>query len=439
VYTDGWVLFLFAADDNGESTLRRSSTLVNSVVLPCNAGSVARERRLTAAFPCYRDKGEAMNHLKDICSGRGDFKAMTLGRLRENCQDLGQAFGLSTVEIVLLILVVLVGLFWLLAARQRANADAGTVVGNTIEGALYAAIGFFAGSGFGLFVAEVVPPDLLGTIFWLVGLVALAFAIIGAAKGDGDTGGKAVAVVLGVLLAGLCVMIAVFAYAVPNSGAAGDDYETYLNVVAISLGLLGALDGIIAALLRGPHWAAGWALVFLNSSWGFLGNILGLGTHLGSYLCWANDGDPERDNRKAYTLYRRGLTLRQEAGNRYAFTQGWVMCCDRSGPLEVHEAIHVGQHFVLGPIYVVSHGIWDLLGAGIGLIAVPIKHLQPDEAITNMGYFNNPYEIMAYATHNGARQSTKPLIIASPWSFIFMALWILGAIALTIGLVVSWT
>jgi hypothetical protein len=380
-----------------------------------------------------------MNDLNDVCGpGGGDVNSMTLGQLRANCQNFGQAFGLSTVEIVLLILFVLVGLFWLLAARQRAGADAGTVLGNTIEGALYAAIGFFAGSGFGLFVAEIVPPDLLGTIFWLVGLVALVFAIIGAAKGDGDTGGKAAAVVLGALLAAVCVMLAVFAYAVPNTGAAGDRYEIYVNVVAISLGLLGALDGIVAALLRGPHWATGWALVFLNSSWGFLGNILGLGTHLGSYLCWANDGAPERDNRKAYTLYRRGLTLRDEPGNRYAFTQGWVMCCDSSGPLEVHEAIHVGQHFVLGPIFIVSHGIWDGVGAVIGLIAAPVKKLKVSDAVTKMSYFNNPYEIMAYATHNGARQDTDALIIASPWSFIFMAAWILGALALTIGLVVSW-
>jgi hypothetical protein len=380
-----------------------------------------------------------MNELDDICGGGGDLNSMTLDQLRANCQDFGQAWGLSTVEIVFLILVLLVGLFWLLAARQRAGADAGTVVGNTIEGALYAAIGMFAGSGFGLIVAEVVPPDLLGTILGLVGLVALFFAIRGAAKGDGGAGGRAAAVVLGALLAALGVMLAIFAYAVPNSGAAGDQYETYVNLVAISLGLLGALDGIVAALLRGPHWAAGWALVFLNSSWGFLGNILGLGTHLGSYLCWANDGAPDRENRKAYTLYKRGLTLKEETGNRYAFTQGWVMCCDRGGDLERHEAIHVGQHFVLGPIYVVSHGIWDLLGAGIGVAAGLLKKMDLEVAVTRMSYFNNPYEIMAYATHNGARQDTDDLIIASPWSFIFMAAWILGAIALTIGLVVGWT
>ena len=380
-----------------------------------------------------------MNELNDICGGRGDFNSMTIDQLRANCQDFSQAFGLSTLEIVLLILATLVGLFWLLAARHRAKADTGTIVGNTIEGALYGAIGLFAGSGFGLFIAEVVPPGLLGTIFGIVGIVARVFVIIGAAKGDGGTGGKAAAVVFGALLTVLGVMLAIFAYAVPNSGPAGDEYETYVNLIAISLGLLGALDGIIAALLRGPHWGAGWALVFLNSSWGFLGNILGLATHLGSYLCWANDGAPERSNRKAYTLYRRGMTLKEEAGSRYAFTQGWVMCCDQPGDLEVHEAIHVGQHLVLGPIFIVSHGIWAAIGAVIGLIAAPIKDIKVADAVTKMSYFNNPYEIMAYATHNGARQDTDKLIIASPWSFIFMAAWILGAIALTIGLFVSWT
>ena len=179
--------------------------------------------------------------------------------------------------------------------------------------------------------------------------------------------------------------------------------------------------------------------VELQENESFLGNILGLGTHLGSYLCWKNDGDPNRENRKAYTLYKRGLTLKVESGNRFAFTQGWVMCCDRGGDLERHEAIHVGQHFVLGPIYVVSHGIWDLIGAVIGAAAGLLKKMDLEVAVTRMSYFNNPYEIMAYATHNGSRHDTDDLIIASPWSFIFMAAWILGALALTIGLVVSWT
>jgi ElaB/YqjD/DUF883 family membrane-anchored ribosome-binding protein len=105
----------------------------------------------------------------------------------------------------------------------------------------------------------------------------------------------------------------------------------------------------------------------------------------------------------------------------------------------VHEAIHVGQHFVLGPIFVVSHGIWDGIGAAIGLLIGLLKPITVNDAVTKMSYFNNPYEIMAYATHHGARQDTDDYIIASPWSFIFMALWILGALALTIGLFVSWT
>lgn len=381
-----------------------------------------------------------MNHLSDICSGAGDFNSMTLAELRRQCQNAGQAFGLSWAEIVLLILVVLVAFFWLLAARQRANADTGTVIGNTIEGVAYAAIGMVAGSGFGLFVAEIVPPHLLGIILILVGLVALVFAIIGAANGDGKAGGRVAAVILGVLLAGGVGALGVLGLAVPGSGAAGTDYETYLNAVAIGLGLLGAVDGIVSALLRGPHWAVGWALVLVNSSWGFLGNILGLGTHLGSYLCWANDGSIERENRKAYTLYRNGLTLRNETGNRYAFTQGWVMCCGSSGALEVHEAIHVTQHFVLGPIYVISHGIWDVIGAGIGaVVGWRTDGVGAAEGVTRMSYFNNPYEIMAYATHNGARQDSDKLIFSSPWSYVFMTLWIAGAIATAIGLTVHWT
>ena len=102
--------------------------------------------------------------------------------------------------------------------------------------------------------------------------------------------------------------------------------------------------------------------------------------------------------------------------------------------LEVHEAIHVGQHFVLGPIFIVSHGIWAAIGAVIGLIAAPIKDLKVADAVTKMSYFNNPYEIMAYATHNGARQDTDDLIIARPGRSSSWRLWILGALALTIGL-----
>src|SRR5947207_1384856 len=118
-----------------------------------------------------------MNHLNDICSGGGDLQSLTLDELRRRCQNAGQAFGMSWAEIALLIFVVLVAFFWLLAARQRAGEDTGTVVGNTIEGVAYAAIGMFAGSGFGLYVAEIVPAHLLAIILGLVGIVALVFVI----------------------------------------------------------------------------------------------------------------------------------------------------------------------------------------------------------------------------------------------------------------------
>jgi hypothetical protein len=378
-----------------------------------------------------------MTRLEDVCGS--DLSAATLDELRERCRDFGQAFELSALDAGLVGVFALVGLLWLLLLRVRQGASTGVTIGNTIEGLAYGAIGAFAGSGFGLFVAELVPPGLLGATLVVVAIVSFVFVVLGVVNGDGDAGGKVAAVIFGALLAAVPVTVAGVAFTIPGDGAAGDDYETYLNVAPLAFGALGAVDGIVAAVFRGPHWAAGWLLVFLNSSWGFLGNVLGLATHLASYPCWARRGDVVRDNRIAYTLYRRGLTLKEEAGGRYAFTQGWVMSCDQPGDVQRHEALHVGQHFVGGPIYVVSHGIWAGIGGVIGLFAGPAKGLSIADGITKMSYFNNPYEIMAYATHSGARQDGDTLIIPSPWSYLLMVGWILGAVGVFVLLLAAWT
>jgi hypothetical protein len=392
-----------------------------------------------------------MNHLKDICSGSGDFNSMTLDQLRQQCQNAGQAFGLTWVEIVLLILGMVAALIWLLWSRIHASEDAGIVVGNAFEGVLYAAIGMVAGSGFGLWAAEIVPPHVLGAILLLTGIAALVFVILGVIHGNGDASGKVGAVLLGLLLAAAVAVVGGLGLAVPGSGAAGHDYERYLNAVAISVGVLGALDGIIAALLRGPHWAVGWLLVFVNSSWGFIGNILGLGTHLGSYLTGANHGGVVDTNRVAYTLYQNGMTTLIENGQRFAFTQGWVMSCGGTADLVKHEGVHVGQHFVLGPIYILSHAVWDALGIVIGLFGAffkwithlddPSKQVNVKDAVTNVMYYDNPYEIMAYMVPHGIRDSklNEPFVLDSPWSFILMVVWILAAIATFIALMVHWT
>jgi hypothetical protein len=190
----------------------------------------------------------------------------------------------------------------------------------------------------------------------------------------------------------------------------------------------------------------GWALVLLNSSWGFLGNVLGLGARIGSSFGYARGGSVVNPNRTWYTLYRRGLTLKRDPGQRYAFTQSWVISCDQPGEIEAHERWHVAQHFILGPFYVVSHGVWDVVGAVIGFFcglsrSVPGSGLVErwNYAITAWAYFDNPYEIWAYATHaHGARQDTDKFVIPSPWSRIFAVVWIAGfALGLTV-LAVHW-
>jgi hypothetical protein len=374
-----------------------------------------------------------MNELTEICGA--DLQGTPVSELRDQCQNVGQAFGLSVAEAGLVVLFVLFGFFLLLAVRQRQSVNLAPAVGNAIEGGAYGAIGMYSGSSFGLVVAEITPPKFLGLILIAVGLVAVGLVICGVRNGDGD--GKAPAMLLAILVGVVAIVTGAVGWLVDAGN--GDGYETYLNVTAIVLGALGAIDALLAALLRGPHWAIGWALVALNSSWGFLGNVLGLANHIGSGLCYRNNGDPELYNRKAYSLYRRGLSLKVEGENRYAFTQGWVMACKSDAPLERHEALHVAQHFVLGPIYLISHGIWDAVGFVAGLFGAWAKKITAEAGITNMAYFNNPYEIMAYATHDGARDDTEPLVFSGAAKFVFMVAWILVAIAAFIVAVALWT
>lgn len=386
-----------------------------------------------------------MNTLEDIC-GR-NVSGETLDALRKGCQSVGQAFGVSVAELVLMLVCLVLGAFAVLAARQREGVGGATLAGNVLEGAAYGAIGAYAGSVIGLLAAEVVPPRVTGTVVLLACVVAVIFACIGLLAPDADGDTKGAGFLLAVLLAVAGVAVAVVAWTVPTGGDATGGYRTYLNVCALAFGAAGALDGIAAALSRGPHWAVGAPLVFLNSSWGFLGNLLGLGARLGSSFGYARDGSVVNPNRKWYTLYRRGMTMKRDARQRYAFTQSWVISCDQPGEIEAHERWHVAQHLILGPSYVISQGVWYAVGAVIGFFC-GLSSSTPGSgvtqrwgyAITAWSYFNNPYEIWAYATHaHGARQESDTFIIASPWSRIFAVLWIAGfAVALT-ALVVHWT
>lgn len=392
-----------------------------------------------------------VNELTNLCGGGA--AGSDLAALRAGCRRFESAFELPLLELVLLIAFALAG--FVAVAVSRRGQGALIIILNGLEGAVYGALGFYAGSTFALAAALFVPPLWFAATVAVACLAALVFVIAGmvAPDADGDGGGKATALLLGLLLvgAGGAVLALAIRMDVPGSGPVPPQYEWYLNSVAVFLGVLGGIDGIITAGTRGVHWAVGWLLVPLNASWGFMGNILGLGNHLASYFCFGYGGasrgggvqTARREVHQPCNLYKRGLTFKRVTSRgrteRFAFTQGWVVACEHGGDVEVHEVLHVWQHMVLGPLYPVSWAVWFVTGALLGIVAwiglglVGLfsagARIHIEKAVTNMAYYNNPYEIMAYATHNGARNRETRLIFPV-WAAVPVAiLWPVGAVA----------
>jgi hypothetical protein len=380
-----------------------------------------------------------MNDLADICSESGGaLQSADLDSLRERCVNVHQAFSLPALELTLLLLFAFLGVLLVAIARGRAREPAWPAVLTTIEAAIYAVLGVYAGTTFGLLVAEVVPPIVLGLIFAILAVVGVLFAIVAAVRGTGSAGWKAFGFLQFLVAAALLAVLAGYAFAVPSSGPAGDDYDAYLDAVAIGLGVAGGTNAILVAVYRGVHWAVGWLLVPLNSAWGFVGNTLGLMTHIASFNFYDDHGAFHKpSDRRYYVCYERGFSLKTNAsGDPFAFTQGAVMTAN-DDDLRRHEGVHALQHYVFGPIYPLSHFLWFIPMAVVGAIAGPAKGKDSAYGVTAMSYYDNPWEIVAYE-FGGWRDSSQPLVWSGPGSGIVAASWIVLALVLFIVLMVAW-
>ncbi len=250
--------------------------------------------------------------------------------------------------------------------------------------------------------------------------------MIGAAVKGTAGGMKAVGVLCHLALAAALVAVAVAAFMVPPRGRAGNPVETYMQVSGAVFALTGVTGALIVSLYRGYHGAVGWLLVPINASWGAFGNLLGLMTHVACLMYYTNWGKPN-ETRLWYVQYAAGFHLK----SGFDFTEGDAM----SGThVEAHEAVHVAQHFLTGPVYPLSHGAWMALWFLPGIIFGAI-YRTVGQGITDFTYFNNPWEVVAYAfggtRHDG--EPKQPLIFNEVVAWIIAVLWILAAIA---GLVV---
>jgi hypothetical protein len=367
--------------------------------------------------------------LDKVCGGPA--AALTLDQLHQRCTHYGAAFAGSGGKIVFAIVAgVLVGLFVLLR-RVKKREDRATVVLNTLEGLLYGALGGWFGASAGALLALLLPHHFFGAMLAVFALLAVLVMIGALVTGSGG-GIKAVGVLSHLSLAGILVAAAAFAFAVPGNGRAGDAFEGYAIAASLAFATTGFLGALMAALFRGYHGGVGWLLVPVNASWGALGNLLGLMNHLACLLYFKDYGGVQ-ETRRWYVRYDAGFHLKAN----YDFTEGDAMSANR---VESHEAVHVLQHFIAGPIYPLSHAAWVATMFLPGLIAGAIaKHRTVAEGITDFTYFNNPWEVMAYGVagrrNDGA--ADQPLVFNEVAAWIVSIVWILLAIGGLIGFLAS--
>jgi hypothetical protein len=108
-----------------------------------------------------------------------------------------------------------------------------------------------------------------------------------------------------------------------------------------------------------------------------------------------------------------------------------------SPPVEKHESHHVLQHFIFGPVFTMSYLLWMVPTALIGLVWGLIKGKGID-GVEAWTYYNNPWEIWAYAVDGGRSQNGDTSLIWGPIaSWVTAIVFFLIAVGTFIALLVA--
>ena len=352
--------------------------------------------------------------LTDICGATAAaLQRLDLAALRHRCIDVGHVLDPTrdTGAVVVAIVFAILATAGVLIHRLLNRDDWWIVVLESLEALMFGAAAGYAGVVGGIIIAELAPPLLLGLLFLVLAGVGLLFAIVAAVRGDGDAGWKAFGFLHSLtLIAGLVVM-AIFCLAVPGHGPAAGQYHTYLMAAGIGLGLASGVNAIYSCIFRGCFYVVGVVFLIINGTWGFIGNLLGLMTHFASLYSYKDFGrNHAASNRICFVCYENGLSLKSDSAGRFAFTQGAVMSADTSS-LRKHEGVHVAQHYLLGPIYPLSHFVWFVAMLIPGLIGAASEKIDVGEGVTRMSYYDNPWEVMAYGLINPSARNTSDALI----------------------------
>jgi hypothetical protein len=360
-----------------------------------------------------------MTSLSQLCGGR-PAASLTLAQIQQRCTSFEALWTPNAWNVPVAIVAAALVAMAVLIRRIRQGEGAGWVALSVLEGLIYGALAAWFGAITGQMLALLLPPAFFGAMLIVFALLSIVLMIAAAAMGTAGAS-KGLGILCHLALAGALVVLAVTALRLPARRAA-NPFATYLLLSGLVFAATGVAGALIVSLYRGYHGAVGWLLVPINASWGVLGNLLGLMSHTASLFYYKDWGRPN-ETRRFYVQYAGGFHVKQN----FDFTEGDAM----SGTgVEAHEAVHVLQHFLMGPIYPLSHGAWMALWVVPGVILGAISRTV-GQGITDLTYYNNPWEVVAYAFAGTRHDSDprQPLIFNDVVAWIIAVLWIVAATA----------
>ncbi len=328
-----------------------------------------------------------------------------------------------------------------MTSRLVQSKSALAVVGEGFETALYAVLGCLGGLLGGLFFTYIFPPGLYAAIAVALGLVCIAGIVLGFLRGNAHLAFKLFGLLAYLVLGGVFVVSGILIWS--HGYSAG-----YVGWFSAALAFTGALNGVLFGLYRSAHWSVGWLLVTVNGSWGALGNLTGLLLHVGSWLFFSAKGGagsrPRRvlagSERRFFHCWENGMRILPD----YFFSQGAVMTAWSQHGMW-HEAVHVLQHYVFGPLMLVSYVAWAAVMAVVGGVVGLARGNGLWHGAFAYAYVNNPWEVWEYQSSWGTASATPrrvtsavvapgkrntDLVFSTPlaWTLtvIWIAVWTLG-------------
>lgn len=162
----------------------------------------------------------------------------------------------------------------------------------------------------------------------------------------------------------------------------------------------------------------GWLALVLDYTWGAPGTVLGYGLQLVNDFTPNSDYDPALSQLSGAHVYRGGVGLPGFATTLGNVTTSLGYSPGAENLMLNHEAVHVWQNRLFGPLFSASYMGWMSGGFLVGTgywFAHPDQHWY--SMVETAAYYNNPWEVMAYTIQgNWPPQSANPTLLWPSWA-----------------------